>query len=120
MATSLSNPETWSLIALSLASSAVIVQTFQGDGAPVVASLAFSGLAFAASYALIRWLGDAFVKAGLKGRDMSKRHKKEMYVRGQKSFYTSWCDLPQAQIAEIQHLHPKHHRHCIRPTSADE
>ncbi|TVY86149.1 UDP-N-acetylglucosamine--dolichyl-phosphate N-acetylglucosaminephosphotransferase [Lachnellula willkommii] len=74
----LSFTETLSLLSLSLASFAVIANTFQGDGAPLVASLAFSGIAFAASYSMIRWLGPTFMKAGLKGKDMSKLHKKEI------------------------------------------
>ena len=74
----LSNTETWSLLSLSFACFAIISKTFQGDGAPLVASLAFSGIAFASSYSMIRWLGPTFMKAGLKGKDMSKIHKKEI------------------------------------------
>src|SRR5690348_15332700 len=74
----LSFTETLSLLSLSLACFAVIANTFQGDGAPLVASLAFSGIAFAGSYSMIRWLGPTFMKAGLKGKDMSKVHKKEI------------------------------------------
>lgn len=44
----------------------------------MIASLALSGIAFAATFSLIRWLGEVFVKAGLKGRDMSKLRKVEM------------------------------------------
>ncbi|EPE26090.1 hypothetical protein GLAREA_02002 [Glarea lozoyensis ATCC 20868] len=77
-ASALSFTETLSLLSLSLASFAVIANTFQGDGAPLVASLAFSGLAFASSYSMIRWLGPTFMKAGLKGKDMSKVNKKEI------------------------------------------
>lgn len=77
-AAALSFTETLSLLSLSLASFAVIANTFQGDGAPLVASLAFSGIAFAGSYSMIRWLGPTFMKAGLKGKDMSKLHKKEI------------------------------------------
>jgi len=76
--TSLSSTETWSLLLLSSACLAVVAQTLHGDGAPLVASLGFSGLAFALTYALIRWLGDVFMKAGLKGRDMSKVRRVEM------------------------------------------
>lgn len=79
MTDSLSRSETWSLLSLSGACFGIITNTFQGDGAPLVASLAFSGLAYSATYALIRWLGPTFIKAGLKGRDMSKPSKKEMY-----------------------------------------
>lgn len=70
---SLSRTETWSLLALSSACVAVVFQTFQGDGAPLIASMAFAGLAFSMCYAMVRWLGATFVKAGLKGKDMSKR-----------------------------------------------
>lgn len=78
MTAALSRLETWSLLGLSAACLAVLAQTFQGDGAPVVASIAFSVLAFAITYTLIRWLGPAFIRAGLKGKDMSKRTKHEM------------------------------------------
>jgi len=74
----LSSPETLSLISLSLASISIIANTFRGDGEPLIASLALSGIAFSATYAMIRWLGPAFMKAGLKGKDMSKLNKKEI------------------------------------------
>ncbi|KAH9908629.1 glycosyl transferase family 4-domain-containing protein [Xylariomycetidae sp. FL2044] len=70
--TALSRTESVNLSALSLVCVAILVRTFEGEGAPLVASVALSGLAFAASYAMIRWLGPTFMKAGLKGRDMSK------------------------------------------------
>lgn len=79
MTAALSRTETWSLLALLFACLGVIANTFQGDGAPLSASLAFSGLAYSATYTLIRWLGPTFIKAGLKGVDMSKPKKKEMY-----------------------------------------
>ena len=79
MTEALSRSETWSLLSLAFASFGIIANTFQGDGAPLIASVAFSGLAYSATYALIRWLGPTFIKAGLKGRDMSKPSKKEMY-----------------------------------------
>lgn len=63
---------------LSAACLAVTANTFQGDGEPLIASLAFSGLAFAATYALVRWAAPAFVEAGRKGRDMSKTNAKEI------------------------------------------
>lgn len=59
---------------------AVISNTFQGDGAPLVASIAFSTLAFSMTFAFIRWSGPAFAKAGLKGKDMSKLRPVEMYL----------------------------------------
>ncbi|KAI6713405.1 UDP-N-acetylglucosamine-1-P transferase [Diplocarpon mali] len=77
-ASELSFTETLSLLSLSLASMGIIANTFRGDGEPLVASLACSGIAFAASYAMIRWLGPTFIKAGLKGRDMSKVQKREI------------------------------------------
>ena len=79
MSRSLSWTEASSLFTLFTACAGVIANTFQGDGEPLVASLAFSGIAFAAAYSLVRWLGDIFLKAGLKGRDMSKKQKLEMY-----------------------------------------
>lgn len=77
---SLSRTETWSLLALVIASLGVIANTFQGDGEPLIASLALSAIAFSAAFSLIRWLGGVFMKAGLKGRDMSKLKKTEMHV----------------------------------------
>ena len=46
----------------------------------MVASIAFSGIVFAITFSMIRWLGPVFIKAGLKGRDMAKPRKPEMYV----------------------------------------
>lgn len=43
-------------------------------------SLAFSLFAFSTTYSLIRWLGSSFMKVGLKGKDMAKAKKPEMYV----------------------------------------
>lgn len=80
MSATLSRTETWSLLTLVLACVGIIINTFQGDGEPLIASLAFSGIAFAATFSLIRWLGPVFMKAGLKGTDMSKARKAEMYV----------------------------------------
>ena len=76
--TSLSRSETWSLLCFSGACVAVLANTFQGDGAPIVASLAFSGLGFAFTYAFITWAGSAFMSAGLKGKDLGKAVPKEM------------------------------------------
>lgn len=76
--TSLSHAETFGLLALSAACVASLANTFQGDGEPLVASLALSGIAFSASYAMIRWLGPTFMDAGLKGVDMSKHQKREI------------------------------------------
>lgn len=60
--------------------SGLIYTVFIGDGEPLVASLGFSGLAFATTYCLICWLGDAFMTAGFKGRDRSKKDQRELYV----------------------------------------
>jgi UDP-N-acetylglucosamine--dolichyl-phosphate N-acetylglucosaminephosphotransferase len=72
MSITLTSTETLSLSALSLAN------TLQGDGEPLIASIAFSGLAFACCYALIRWLGNAFMKRGFKGKDLCKLKQTEM------------------------------------------
>jgi UDP-N-acetylglucosamine--dolichyl-phosphate N-acetylglucosaminephosphotransferase len=77
-ANELSRSETASLLVLSAACVAILANTFQGDGEPLAASVALSGLAFSASYAMIRWLGPTFIKAGLKGMDLSKLHRKEI------------------------------------------
>jgi UDP-N-acetylglucosamine--dolichyl-phosphate N-acetylglucosaminephosphotransferase len=78
MKATLSRTESWALMAISAACLAVVANTFQGDGEPLIASLAFSVLAFAATYAMVRWAGPAFVEAGRKGRDMSKTSSKEI------------------------------------------
>ena len=76
----LTRTETLSLLSLFAACVGIILNTFQGDGEPLIASLAFSGIAFVLTYSLIIWLGEAFVKAGVKGKDMSKLRKVEMSV----------------------------------------
>lgn len=78
MASSLSRTETLALFSLTVACAAILANTLQGDGAPLSASLALSGIAFTSSYAMIRWLGPTFIKAGIKGVDMSKHHKREI------------------------------------------
>lgn len=78
VSSTLSNTETVSLLSLSVACLLIIAQTFHGDGSPLTASLAFSGLAFAASYSMICWLGPAFMRVGLKGKDMSKKSRPEI------------------------------------------
>lgn len=80
MSIDLSRTETLSLLALSIACLGVIASTFQGAGEPLIASLAFSGIAFSFTYSLIRWLGQTFIDAGLKGRDMSKLKRPELSV----------------------------------------
>ena len=78
MATS-SMTEAISLSALSLTCAGILVTTFHGDGEPLTASIAFSGIAFALTYYLVPRLGPVFMSAGLQGRDMSKLKKPEMY-----------------------------------------
>lgn len=79
MSTTLTSTETYSLLSLSLACLGVLSQTFVGgDGEPVIASIAFSGLAFASCYALIRWLGNAFIRRGFKGKDLCKHKQTEL------------------------------------------
>jgi UDP-N-acetylglucosamine--dolichyl-phosphate N-acetylglucosaminephosphotransferase len=78
MSTTLTSTETYALLSLSLACFGVIVNTLQGEGEPLIASIAFSGVAFSFCYALIRWLGDAFMKRGFKGKDLCKLKQTEM------------------------------------------
>ncbi|KAK5105304.1 tunicamycin resistance protein [Lithohypha guttulata] len=78
MSSTLDRKETWSLLSLFGGSLAVLANTFQGDGAPVVASIAFSVLAFTVTYAFVRWSGPSFAKAGMKGKDLSKRDAREI------------------------------------------
>jgi len=91
MTAALSRPEAWSLLALTSICFGIIANTFQGDGEPLIVSLAFSGLAYSATYALIRWLGPTFISAGLKGRDMSKPSRKEMYCVLQHYLFLEFC-----------------------------
>lgn len=74
----LSRTETWRLLLLVGAGLGVLVNTFQGDGAPLIASIALTCISFAVAYSMIRWLGPVFIKAGLKGKDMAKPRKPEM------------------------------------------
>lgn len=80
MSTVLGRTETLSLLGVTIACLGVLANTFNGDGEPLIASLAFSGIAFSFAYSLIQWLGQTFIHAGLKGRDMSKPRKPEMSV----------------------------------------
>ncbi|KAI9774557.1 MAG: tunicamycin resistance protein [Geoglossum simile] len=77
-ATHLTTSETLWLFTLSAACIGILANTFHGDGEPLIASLALSGLAFAFSFCLIRWLGNAFIRVGLKGRDMAKVRRVEI------------------------------------------
>lgn len=74
----LSSTETYSLGVISIACFSVLVNTWRNDGEPLYASIAISGLAFAFSYAVIRWTGDVFLKRGYKGKDLSKRNQIEL------------------------------------------
>lgn len=78
--TTLSTTEVCTLWVLIGTSIAIVANSFHGDGEPLMVSLAFSLFAFATTYSLIRWLGPSFMKVGLKGRDMAKAKKPEMYV----------------------------------------
>lgn len=80
--TSLTAKEALYLSLLTVTCCGIVAHSLRGDVEPVLVSVAFSGIAFAFTYSLIRWLGKAFIKAGLKGRDMSKLRKEEMYVQG--------------------------------------
>lgn len=80
MSGELSSTETASLLALSAACLTVLINAWNSNGEPIYASMALSGLAFSMSFAVIRWTGDAFMKAGRKGKDMSKKVAIEMYV----------------------------------------
>jgi UDP-N-acetylglucosamine--dolichyl-phosphate N-acetylglucosaminephosphotransferase len=71
----------YSLLSLALACFGVLFNTFwDGSGEPLIASIAFSSLAFAVCYALIRWLGNAFMRRGFKGKDLCKHKQTEMYA----------------------------------------
>lgn len=74
----LSGTEIYALSGTSIACLSVLANTWRSDGEPLYASIAISGLAFAFSYAVIRWTGDVFLKRGYKGRDRSKRNPIEL------------------------------------------
>lgn len=75
--TALSNTEAVTLCAITTACAAVLYQAVR-EGAPIVTSLALSGFAFAATYPLVLWTGPNFMRAGLKGVDLSKPHRREI------------------------------------------
>lgn len=64
--------------ALSGACLGLIYTVYEGDGEPLLASLGFAGIAFSASFCGILWLGDAFKRVGLKGKDVAKKGKPEL------------------------------------------
>ena len=74
---SLTRTETLSLSALSALALALLVAAIRAS-APLHSSLALSVFAFAATFALIRWLGDVFAARGLRGRDQAKRGRVEL------------------------------------------
>lgn len=74
----LSRTETWRLFTLAGVGLGILVNTFQGDGAPLIASGSLAVIAFAITFSMIRWLGPVFIKAGLKGKDMAKPRRPEM------------------------------------------
>lgn len=74
----LTRTEEVGLLAIGAGCATVYFNTFRGDGQPLTASLALSGFAFALTYAMILWLGPSFMKAGLKGTDMSKIQRREI------------------------------------------
>ncbi|GAB0135648.1 hypothetical protein EsDP_00003979 [Epichloe bromicola] len=78
IAPSLSRQETTSLLLLSGSSLAVLANTFRGDGEPLIASLALSLAAFCLCYAMVRWLGPTFMRAGFRGRDLGKTTRVEI------------------------------------------
>ena len=80
MISTLTKVESWCLLGLTMACFGIVAQTFHGDGEPLIVSLAFSGIAFALTFSLIRWLGDTFIKANIKGIDMSKLKKVDVFV----------------------------------------
>lgn len=80
MRTKLSLTESLTLSAVAFGCLAVLGKTVLelDHEDPVYASLALSGIGFVASYALIRWCGNAFMRVGFKGKDMNKAKSIEM------------------------------------------
>lgn len=74
----LSRNETLAHLTLAGACLAILANTFSGDGEPLAASLALSGIAFSLCYSMIRWLGPTFVKHGFKGKDLCKANRPEI------------------------------------------
>ncbi|KAI9650937.1 tunicamycin resistance protein [Ciborinia camelliae] len=76
---SLTRRESLAHLSLALACLAILLKTLSREnGEPLIASLAFSGIAYSATYSMIRWLGPTFMRAGLKGKDLSKRDRREI------------------------------------------
>jgi UDP-N-acetylglucosamine--dolichyl-phosphate N-acetylglucosaminephosphotransferase len=79
--TELNLREKLTLLGITVACGAVLVNSFREDGAPLAASLAFSGIAFTTTYSLIRWLGNVFMRINLQGLDVSKVRQVKMWVK---------------------------------------
>lgn len=73
----LSRTESGSLALLSAVCIGLLARAFNSGGEPIVASIALTGFAFAASYALIVQTGPNLQKV-FKGTDLSKRVRKEI------------------------------------------
>lgn len=73
----LSGKESSSLLLLAALCIGLLSHAFNGGGQPIVASLALSGMAFAATYAMIVKSGPSLQKV-FHGADMAKRVRKEI------------------------------------------
>ncbi|KAH6635581.1 glycosyl transferase family 4-domain-containing protein [Chaetomium sp. MPI-SDFR-AT-0129] len=78
----LSRTESLTLLSLTGACLTILTNAFlyedDDTSKPLIVSLALSGLAFSATYALIRWLGPTFMRVGFKGVDMAKVNRREI------------------------------------------
>ncbi|KAL2120409.1 hypothetical protein VTJ04DRAFT_4436 [Mycothermus thermophilus] len=76
----LTRHECLTLFTITTACLSILLAAVQEPAAdiPLIVSLALSGLAFSASYALIRWLGPAFMRAGFRGVDLAKPTRREI------------------------------------------
>lgn len=68
-----STPAYLFLATLAGASIGIIYSTYTSESSPLCAALGLSGLSFCATFALITWLGPAFVRRGLNGKDLLKK-----------------------------------------------
>ncbi|KAL2267447.1 hypothetical protein VTJ83DRAFT_4724 [Remersonia thermophila] len=76
---SLTRNEALTLSTIASACLTILANALREDAdIPLIVSLALSGLAFSASYALIRWLGPAFMRAGFRGVDLAKPVRREI------------------------------------------
>ncbi|KAL1843358.1 hypothetical protein VTJ49DRAFT_1945 [Mycothermus thermophilus] len=75
----LTRNESLTLFTITSACLTVLANALREDAEiPLIVSLALSGFAFAASYALIRWLGPTFMRAGFRGADLAKATRREI------------------------------------------